>query len=427
MSEAAGGHPAAGDAQGNDGTATRQPSALPRRILFTVCGLSPQIVTETVYALAVAAAPQERFVPTEVHVLTTTEGAQRLRLALLSQRPGWFHRLRSDYNLPPITFGEAQIHTLTGADSQPLADIRSEDDNARMADAVTALLRGFTADPDCALHVSIAGGRKTMGFYAGYALSLFGREQDRLSHVLVSAPFESSWDFFYPTPYPQVIATQGGRELADAATAQVRLAQIPFVRLRPVLPAAMRDDTAGFLAVVQAADRHLAPPRLLLDVPSRSIEADGQRIPLPPWSFALIAVLAQRALRGAAALTAPTKDLHDAEWAAAFLADLRTVVGLAGVPDSVEQQLADSCTGDRFSQHRSRLVRSLTEALGPGRVPRYFDDGGRHRGKRYRIPLPAEAIEIRPGGEGGASLRSGLNPPGQPDTVGQHDLGAPKR
>ena len=119
-----------------------------------------------------------------------------------------------------------------------------------------------------------------MGFYAGYALSLFGREQDRLSHVLVSAPFESSWEFFYPTPYPQVIATQGGRELADAATAQVRLAQIPFVRLRPVLPAAMRDDTAGFLAVVQAADRHLAPPRLLLDVPSRSIEADGQRIPL---------------------------------------------------------------------------------------------------------------------------------------------------
>ena len=407
MTKATDGEPAAGEVPTDYGAASLKPAAFARRVLFTVCGLSPQIVTETVYALAVAAAPQERFVPTEIHVLTTTEGAQRLRLALLSQRPGWFHRLRSDYNLPPITFGEAQIHTLTGADSQPLADIRSEEDNARMADAVTALLRGFTADPACALHVSIAGGRKTMGFYAGYALSLFGREQDRLSHVLVGAPFESSWEFFYPTPYPQVIATQGGRELADAATAQVRLAQIPFVRLRPVLPAAMRDDSAGFVAVVQAADRHLAPPRLVLDVPCRCIEADGQRIPLPPWSFALMSVLAQRARSGADALTAPTKDVHDAEWADAFLTDLRAVVGLAGVPDSVVQQLADSCTGDRFSQHRSRLVRSLTEALGPGRVPRYFDDGGRHRGKRYCIPLPAEAIEIRRVGEGAASLRSG--------------------
>jgi CRISPR-associated protein (TIGR02584 family) len=28
------------------------------------------------------------------------------------------------------------------------------------------------------------GERKTMGFYVGYALSLFGRAQDRLSHVI---------------------------------------------------------------------------------------------------------------------------------------------------------------------------------------------------------------------------------------------------
>jgi CRISPR-associated protein (TIGR02584 family) len=382
-----------------------------RRVLFTVCGLSPQVITESIYALAVAAPIDERFVPTEVHVLTTSEGAQRVRLALLSDHPGGYARLLRDYNLPPITFGEAQIHLVSGADGQPLTDIRSEDDNARMADAVTELVRGFTADESCALHVSIAGGRKTMGFYAGYALSLFGREQDRLSHVLVSAPFESSWEFFYPTPYPQVIATQGGRELVDASTAEVRLAQIPFVRLRPVLPAAMLDDSASFAAAVQAAERHLAAPRLTLDVPARCIEADGLRIHLAPWSFALMAVLAQRAQRGAAALTAPTKDEHDASWARAFLADLRAVVSQAGVPDSVEQQLATSCSGDRFSQHRSRLVRSLTEALGPGRVPRYFDDGGRHRGKRYRIPLPAEAIEIRRGGEGVASLPNDASRP----------------
>ena len=52
------------------------------------------------------------------------------------------------------------------------------------------------------LHVSIAGGRKTMGFYVGYALSLFARDQDRLSHVLVPPSLESRQDFFYPPPPP---------------------------------------------------------------------------------------------------------------------------------------------------------------------------------------------------------------------------------
>ncbi|MBF4102237.1 hypothetical protein INT80_01850 [Gallibacterium anatis] len=45
------------------------------------------------------------------------------------------------------------------------------------------------------MHVSIAGGRKTMGFFAGYALSLYGRAQDSLSHVLVSAEYEAIQNF----------------------------------------------------------------------------------------------------------------------------------------------------------------------------------------------------------------------------------------
>ena len=52
--------------------------------------------------------------------------------------------------------------------SRPAAD-------AFIADAITALVRALTADPGSAVHASIAGGRKTMGFYLGYALSLFGR------------------------------------------------------------------------------------------------------------------------------------------------------------------------------------------------------------------------------------------------------------
>jgi len=39
-------------------------------------------------------------------------------------------------------------------------------------------------DPNIQLHVSLAGGRKSMRFFAAYALSLWGRDIDRLTHVL---------------------------------------------------------------------------------------------------------------------------------------------------------------------------------------------------------------------------------------------------
>jgi len=100
-------------------SANPAPQAYPRRVLLAVTGLSPQIVTETLYALAVVQRPA--FVPTEVHVITTAVGAQRLRLALLSSEPGWFARLCADHGLPAILFGAAQIHVLCDAAGAPLA------------------------------------------------------------------------------------------------------------------------------------------------------------------------------------------------------------------------------------------------------------------------------------------------------------------
>jgi CRISPR-associated protein (TIGR02584 family) len=53
------------------------PAAYPRRILLAVTGLSPQIVTETLYALGVKGSPV--WVPTEVRIITTRWGAEQAR------------------------------------------------------------------------------------------------------------------------------------------------------------------------------------------------------------------------------------------------------------------------------------------------------------------------------------------------------------
>lgn len=172
-----------------------------KRILLAVTGLSPQILTETLYALTVVQTPA--WIPDEIHLITSKEGAEHARLSLLDANAGQFHSFCRDYPIAEnIHFPAENIHLIRNQDGQPLSDIRSPEDNARSADAIHALVRQFTADPATELHVSIAGGRKTMGFYLGYSLSLTARPQDKLSHVLVSDPFESLPDFYYPPATP---------------------------------------------------------------------------------------------------------------------------------------------------------------------------------------------------------------------------------
>jgi len=368
------------------------PDEYPRRILLAVTGLSPQVVTETLFALAVRQIPP--WEPSEIHLITTREGAQRARLALLSEAPAGFHRLCRDYRLSPIAFDERHIHQLEDDRRQPLADIRTPRENEHCADQITAWVRRFTADPESALHVSIAGGRKTMGYYLGYALSLFGRPQDRLSHVLVNEPFESSWDFFYPTPYSQVIETRD-KALADTRDAQVTLAQIPFVRLRHGLDSQLLSGDSSFNQAVAAASASLEPPRLSIDQAGHCLRAGERVVELPPAQLALMSLFARRVLEGKGPLQAPSKEVPERAWADRYLAEYRRIRSgeLADI-ERTEQALARGMDGDYFSSRKSQLHRSLRKALGThGAAPYLIDDGGA-RPRRYALKLSAEAIDF---------------------------------
>lgn len=158
-----------------------------RRVLVAVTGMSPQILTETVYALYT----QQNWLPDEIFVLTTQIGYNNIMRTLIGEN-GFFARLCQDYKLPEIQFGERNIHVIHDADGEKLSDIRTPEENNLAADMIVNFIRQQCADDKTELHVSIAGGRKSMGFYIGYALSLFGRPQDKLSHVLVTEGFENN-------------------------------------------------------------------------------------------------------------------------------------------------------------------------------------------------------------------------------------------
>lgn len=275
---------------------TRAPHDHPRKILLAVIGLSPQILTETVYALAVGAEPA--FIPDEVHVITTREGAEYVQHTLLDSSMGRFGELLSDYGLlGRIRFDADCIHQIVGPSGQPALDIQTPDDNMHAADTILQWVRHFTRDEDTALHVSIAGGRKTMGFFAGYALSLYGRPQDRLSHVLVSNPFESNHDFYYPPPIPKVLFDRNNKPI-HTSDARVMLAEIPFVRLRHGLPEDLTRGDASFSAVVAAAQTSLGPPSLCIDPKRRRMHCGNTEIQMEAAPFALYCWLAKRAQAG---------------------------------------------------------------------------------------------------------------------------------
>lgn len=276
----------------------KNPTGYARRILLAVAGTTPQILTETLYALTQSVQP---YIPTEVHVITTSEGAHRIRLQLLDEHTGRFHQFCRDYGLTGrIVFTSENVTLLHDASGLPLADIVSPRDNELAADQIVSWLRSFAQDGECAIHACLAGGRKTMGFYLGYGLSLYGREQDRLSHVLVSPHFEGNRDFFYKPPVAQTLyssAFVGGRvddRPLSTEDAEIWLAEIPFVRLRDGLPANLLGGKGSYTNAVQAVQSSLPDNNLLVDFQRHELVCGGVPVKLPPREFAFYAWHARR-------------------------------------------------------------------------------------------------------------------------------------
>jgi len=123
-------------------------------------------------------------------------------------------------------------------ESRDLEDIVTAEDNLAAADAILEVVRGLTSNPDIRLIASLACGRKTMSAFMALAMTLVGRPEDRLCHVLVNAPFDSPWlhpKFYFPThpPTQHKLRDRSGKtvEVISGAKARIELAEAPFVPL----------------------------------------------------------------------------------------------------------------------------------------------------------------------------------------------------
>lgn len=281
-----------------------------KNILFLVTGMTPAIITETIWALACD--PQleesERWIPDEVRVLSTEHGLNQIKSKLLDS--GVFERFKHDYPLIAHTQLNAKhLHSINNAEGQALSDLKTPEDNEFAANSIHEYISQLTKNEDIALHVSIAGGRKTMGFYAGYALSIHGRAQDRMSHVLVDERFETIQDFFYPTPVERFVKDRNGHSW-DASKAQVWLAQIPFVRMMYAIKDRHQIKTASFTDTVHKINEATNDVHVRIDIRNKTLRINNrfEMSNLPPKEFAFFCLFAEDRKNLGGGITTPTKN-----------------------------------------------------------------------------------------------------------------------
>jgi CRISPR-associated protein (TIGR02584 family) len=258
-------------------------------ILVITGGLAPQLVTETLFALGQRALVEGAgaFRASRVMIVGTSRSAAIFKAADLEAHIAALHE---EWNLgePPAVIPVVD----------DLPDIRDAADAEHFGTLITELIWSITRDPETRLHLSLAGGRKTMSAHARGAIDLYGRPQDKLSHVLVSPEVaETCPDFWYPTSVDLMLTARNGQDF-NAKDAKVDLAELDYVSVRERLPKALLERPLSYDVVTQQARMVMGqrPPTLTL-YPLRGTVVIPSAPPfnVPPAEMALLVVLAERA------------------------------------------------------------------------------------------------------------------------------------
>jgi hypothetical protein len=242
------------------------------------------------------------------------------------------------------------------------AEIRIADSKESAIEAI----RQGVQDWRSSLHVALAG--SAQDHTLGTALSLFGREQDRL--------------------YDQ------------------NMAPLPFVPLRGYLPQSFHTGPIQLEDALVAANRALQEPLLEIDIPTGTVQADGRVVTRDPAQVALCWWFAE-----AVDMMDPAVDFCSKEATESFLERMRSFVQ----EESAEMRRAKAGLGlfkddhyagenkEYFSPLMGMVEKSFREALGAAAAKRYaIRDYGRCNDigeRRYGFVLETRNIRIYSGGK----------------------------
>lgn len=243
-----------------------------KNILVAAVGMSPQVVTETIYGLWI-----HKITIDEIYVLTTAQSP--VKEFLIQHLPKLSRYLK--VKLPK--FDSEQNLIIHSEEEQFFAeDIDSTVRSTSFTDLTCQLLFTLTSNTNTVVHCSLAGGRKTMSISMAVAMMLFGRKQDTLSHVIATKEFERSQKA-YPTHQDKD---------------QIKLIFVPYIRLRNNLPQIKDYGARTFRELVTNAQKELDSKRKKPSIKpiqqEHSVVFEGTKIKFQPLQYAFYMYLLEQ-------------------------------------------------------------------------------------------------------------------------------------
>lgn len=378
-----------------------------KEVLILVVGTTPQIITETIYGLLSEKPPIK---PEEVFIITTSVGKTTTQSGLLQNN--LFQAFVKEYGLGQLNIPDDHFIVARNSYGDELSDITDDTENEIMGDLITSFIRTLADDQKTRLHCSIAGGRKTMSFYMGTALQLFGRPWDRLYHVLVSPEFESNPEFFYKPRRNRIIESRtpdGATKKLNTRDATIHLAELPFIRLRDKLYL----QGKSFKDLVQEGqskiDTATFQPELNVDLAARTVRIGNRLIEMIPVQLMVYAALLRQKIQGCKHQDRP----YCADCTDCFqvLQNLLAKPTLERMAEDYKRMYKESpfraeelkakwqgrAGTETLRQNISKISRTIKEQLPDERLWPYYTVTAmrRYAGTRYGVRLEKEKINIK--------------------------------
>ncbi len=269
-------------------------------VLISVVGMSPAVVTETIWALHTE---EPAFVPDEVKLFTTRKAWENASKALLSRENG-----RSIWDELQQKIGKEMIlkkHIFEDLQGGELEDIVTDNDQELVADQLLKGVREYKNPQQevCRVVASLAGGRKSMSALMYAVMSLAAEADDMITHVLADEQASACRNFFFPEQECQQLTAKinGQEQPFTAADVRLSLAAIPFVPLASLVKNSDFDASGSFSRLVEKTSRVVAkvgPAQTQIRISKSQCKVfiNDNALLLTADQFVLMAIMAEYAL-----------------------------------------------------------------------------------------------------------------------------------
>ena len=233
-------------------------------VLICTVGKTPQVLVETVWALANQKPP---IVPDEIIAVSMANFVEEAMDSIFGKGEGW-KKLIANLRKAKIAVAEIieklNFKDVTVADDGEgqIMDLRTTEDNMRCADYLFGLIREYTVDDSTRIILSLSGGRKSLAALATTTMSLLARPQDSLIHLIVNSGNENDGRYHFP---------RWGKGYS--------LFEIPFVRTRGLIDGVDINEVRSFDDCMTITQERLSGvqyyPKVALNAAKASLTVEG--------------------------------------------------------------------------------------------------------------------------------------------------------